>query len=135
MTQDEPKLPSRAAVAAWLRDQLDLAVKGINERTIFEDPLVEVKPAWTLPLRIVVGMVREQRDPRSFWWFVSGEVPLDYLPPGIAESPRDALRHFALKWQLDAERADDIEHANALIGNAEAIYAVAEESAFWTEQS
>lgn len=135
MTSNDSEIPSREEVSAWMRKQLRLAVTGSEERGIFDESLVEVKPAWNLPMRLVVGIVRAHRDPRSAHWFICGEVPLDYLPPDTVASPREALRHFALKWQLDAERTGDPEKAQALIGDAEAIYAVAEEPAFWNPQT
>ena len=115
----------------WMRKLVDAAVRGVDEQEIFADPLIEAKPAWALPYRILVGKIREQQNPRAFQWFICGEVPLDFLPSEVATTPREALRHFAMKWQLAAERANEKEHADTLIDDAEAIYELADADNFW----
>lgn len=115
----------------WMRELIDTAVRAVEEREIFSDPLIEAKPAWALPHRILIGKVREQQNPRAFQWFICGEVPLDFLPSDVATNPRDALKYFAMKWQLDAERIDEKGRANTLIGDAEAIYELANDDNFW----
>lgn len=115
----------------WLRSLIDLAVRGTSEMNVFDEALLEARPDWALPQRLLVGKVRPQMEPRAFCWFICGEVPLDYLRGDVATSPREALRHFAIKWQLDAERAGDTESADVLIENAEAIYALADDERVW----
>lgn len=115
----------------WMRELVDLAVRGCGDMKVFDEALVEARPEWALPNRLLVGKVRPQMDPRAACWFVCGEVPFDYLPGDVATSPREALRHFAMKWQLDAKRAGDEAHANTLIDHAEAIYALADEDSAW----
>jgi hypothetical protein len=122
------------STTAWMRNLVDLAVRGTSELDGFDDALVEARPDWALPQRLLVGKVRPQMDPRAFCWFICGEVPLDYLPGNVAATPREALRHFAMKWQLDAERAGDAESAAELIDNAEAIYALADDERAWKAQ-
>ena len=115
----------------WLRGLIDLAVRGADEMNLYDEAVVEARADWALPQRLLVGKVRPQREPHAFCWFICGEVPLDYLRGDVATSPREALRHFAMKWQLDAERAGDAESADALIENAEAIYALADDERVW----
>jgi hypothetical protein len=116
---------------AWIQELVDLAVRGTSERNVFDEALIEARPDWALPQRLLVGKVRPQMHPSAFCWFICGEVPLDYLPGNVAAAPREALRHFAMKWQLDAERASDAESADVLIENAEAIYALADDERAW----
>jgi len=115
----------------WLRSLIDLAVRGANEMNLYDEAVVEARADWALPSRLLVGKIRPQMDLRAFHWFICGEVPLDYLPGNVAASPREALRHFALKWQLDAERSSDEANAKKLIENAEAIYALADDERAW----
>lgn len=115
----------------WLRSLIDLAVRGADEMNLYDEAVVEARAEWALPSRLLVGKIRPQMDLRAFHWFICGEVPLDYLPGNVAAAPREALRHFAMKWQLDAERADDAESADVLIENAEAIYALADDKRVW----
>lgn len=115
----------------WMRELVDRAVRGTGELNVYDEALIEARPDWAMPNRLLVGKIREQMNPRAFHWFICGEVPLDYLPGEIAATPRDALRHFALKWQLDAERAGDEDKAHSLVENAEAIYELADDERVW----
>ncbi len=115
----------------WMRNLVDLAVRGTGEMNVYDEAMLEARPEWALPQRLLVGKVRPQMDPHAFHWFICGEVPLDYLPGNVATSPREALRHFAMKWQLDAERSTDEELSHALVENAEAIYALADDERAW----
>lgn len=120
----------REALQTWIREQLDLVVRELGSRGVLEDALLEVKPAWTLPMRILLGKAREQAQGQSFQWFICGEVPLDHMPSDAATTPREAMRHFAMKWQLDAEQlASDA--AAELVDHAEAIYALVEIDELW----
>ena len=115
---------------AWLRKQLDDAVDGLINANAFEDALIEIKPAWVLPMRLLVGKAREQSNPATFRWFICGEVRLDHIGADLAITPREVIRHFAMKWQIDASNLDD-EAAKTLIDDAESLYALAEDDRFW----
>ena len=114
----------------WIRQQLDAAVLGFIKTELFEDALIEVKPAWTLPLKILIGKVREQSNPTTFRWFICGEVPLDHVGAEVAISPRDVIRHFAMKWQLDSEALQSGD-ATTLIEHAQSLYPLADDDRLW----
>ena len=114
----------------WIRQQLELAVESLTESGIYDDPMIEVKPAWALPLRILVGMARLPSQPQQFTWFFSGEIGFDHLPGEVASTPQEALRHLSMKWQLDAERLDG-DAARERIELAEDIYDLATDERFW----
>ena len=115
----------------WIKELVDLAVRGTAQMNVYGEALIEARPEWVLPNRLLVGKVREQMNPRTFHWFICGEVPLDYVPGNVASAPRDALRYFAMKWQLDAERTPEKNEVAILVENAEAVYALAEDERFW----
>ncbi len=119
------------ATRAWTQELIDKAVRGAGDSGITADALIEARPAWALPNRLLVGQVRDQTNPRSFHWFICGEVPLDFLPHTNAPSPRDALRHFAMKWQLDAERTSDAARKDELVDLAESVYELADDERLW----
>lgn len=116
----------------WVREQLDAVVAELGEWRVFDDAMMEVKPAWTLPMRLLLGKAREQNGSNDFRWFICGEVPLDHVPSDTADTPRDALRHFAMKWQLDSEKLDEKEAA-VLIDQAEAIYSLVDIDEIWQQ--
>lgn len=117
---------------AWVRKQLDDAVEGLINANVFDAALIEVKPAWVLPSRILIGKAREQGDPADFRWFICGEVRLDHIPADTAFTPREAMRHFSMKWQLDASNLAD-EASDTLAEDAEALYSLAEDDRFWSQ--
>jgi hypothetical protein len=114
----------------WLRQQLDDAVPRLIEVGAFEDALIEVKPAWVLPAQLLVGKAREQGNPTAFRWFICGDVPLDHVASDVATTPRELIRHFSMKWQIDASHLEE-EAAKALIDHAEALYALADDDRYW----
>lgn len=120
------------ALQGWVREQLDVAVTELGERGVFDDAMIEVKPAWTMPLRLLLGKAREQSGAIDFRWFICGEVPLDSVPADAAATPREALRHFALKWQLDAEKLDD-KAAAEWVDHAEAVHALVDIDEIWQD--
>ncbi|MCH9005519.1 MAG: DUF4826 family protein [Proteobacteria bacterium] len=114
----------------WIRKQLDSAVKNFSDNNVFEDALIEVKPAWVLPSQLLVGKVREQSDSTTFRWFICGDVPLDHMGAQGANSPREVIRYFAMKWQLDAENLDS-GSAKETVDHAEALHTLADDERFW----
>lgn len=130
MTDSETRLAEQK-LREWVQNQLNNAAEQIGERGFIDDPLIDVKPSWTLPFSLLIGKARAHNDPVAFKWFICGEVPLDCIDGAVADSPRDAIRHFAIKWQLDAERAGSPEHSRQLIRLAESLYPLAEDERLW----
>lgn len=114
----------------WLRQQLDKSVQELIDLKAFEDVLIEVKPAWVLPERLLLGRARKQGDPLSFRWFICGEVNFDHVAGDVAVTPREAVRYFSIKWQMDSARAEK-EAAMNLIDQAQALYALADDERYW----
>ncbi len=116
----------------WIREQLDLAVQTLDHLQVFEDAFIESKPAWVLPMQILLGKARAQSDPISYRWFICGDLPFDHIQSAAAATPREALRHFAMKWQLDADQAGADESAS-LVQKAELLYDLSEDDRFWSD--
>ena len=131
---------------AWAREKLRKAVDETIQRGAFGDAVVEAKPIWVLHEKIAIGQARESSRPDAFVWIICGDLPTDHIGSEAASTPRDALRHFALKWQMDAERYKipavrkahglpedkDVSHlTDQLIAKAEELYAIAEEDSLW----
>lgn len=91
----------------WARQQLDRAVDDLQQSGAFDSNLVEVKPAWAFPRSLVIGKIRELGETDRFFWVIVDDQPADYLSSTAATTPREAARHFAMKWQLDAARRRD----------------------------
>ena len=132
---------------AWARKKLRKAVDETIQRGAFVDQVVEAKPIWVLHEKVAIGQARESSRPDAFVWIICGDLPTDHVGSRAAATPRDALRHFALKWHMDAERYKipavrkahgwpedkDVSHlTDQLIAKAEELYAIVEEDSLWT---
>jgi hypothetical protein len=118
---------------AWLRKRLDEAIDALMRLEILESPTVEVKPAWAAPGHYLIGKAREPGDDRRFLWFIySDSGVLDQVPGNAASTPREAARHFSMKWQLDATRISGT-NAQRLAERAEFLYALVNDQRFWSE--
>ena len=132
---------------AWVRETLDRAVAEITGHAVLEGNFVEARAVWSLPYRVMIGQIRETRESATFHWIICGDLPTDHIPSNVAVTPRDALRHFSLKWQLGAARYDDPATRKAagmdslpqdgrgarLAEIAEKLYALAEDDSLWPD--
>ena len=141
--------PGQEKLDAWIKTQLNAAVWTLTDKVNIDSPLVEAKPAWMLPYQILIGKIRAQGAPKEFEWFICGDLPTDFLGSTVAATPRDAARHFALKWQLQVARYQDManqepsgskpelkqdEIDSQLAEKAEALYGLVENAGLWQQK-
>ena len=119
---------------------VDQAVQQFIEQGVVDSPLLEAKPCWGAPPGIVMAMLREQGAPAHSFWLICGtDVPFDYVAASAAATPREAARHFAMRWHLQAARhstgtSDAIgspEQVARLVSQAEAVFRFVNDDAFW----
>lgn len=91
-------------LVAWSREQLNTAVDELIQAGELDGVLLEARPAWAHPRNTVIGEVREQGENHRFYWVIGGDPPVDYISSTMAATPREAARHFAMKWQLESAR-------------------------------
>ena len=130
----------------WTRLTLDKAVEDISNLGVIPDEIIEARAMWSVPGEVMIGQARQASEPSVFVWFISGNLPTDYIGSSAATNPREALRNFSLKWQMDAERyrdpatrrahgLDESKDWNAmtlkLIAKAEELYTLAEDDRLW----
>jgi hypothetical protein len=143
--------PRQEELKAWIKTQLNVAVKKIIKHGNVDSLIVEAKPAWVLPFQILIGKIRPQDQSNEFEWFICGEVPTDYLESAVASTPREAARHFAMKWQLGAVRYQEQmsqeeasgneidkswqEPVEQLVEKAEALYALVDDTRLWLQDN
>lgn len=114
---------------AWIKEQMKAAVPALIDLGLAEAAVVEARPAWVFPYTLLIGQCRDRGRSSGFDWFICGDAPLSHVSSEKAATPRDAARHFALKWQLDAARQGDA--GEALARQAEALYELVEEDSLW----
>ena len=122
---------------AWAEARIEEAVREFIRRGISDSPALEAKPAWALPFNVVIGKIREQGDESTFFWAIGGEMPCDFIASSVAATPREAARHFALKWQLDAARQRESAGQEALAEDgreraAESLYELVTDDRVWS---
>ncbi|MBT8143145.1 MAG: DUF4826 family protein, partial [Gammaproteobacteria bacterium] len=104
----------------------------------------EGRPAWAMPGKLFIGRIWDAEDESNAWWVISGAVRSDHLQADVADNPRDALRHFCLKWQMQnarLEKASESDHpadqqawtgiGENLAAQAEALYQLVEQDSLW----
>lgn len=138
--------PGRKELEAWIKTNLNAAVHKLMDKGKIDSLVIEARPAWVLPFQIVIGKIRAKDQSGDFEWFICGEVPTDYLEAAVAETPRDAARHFSMKWQLTASRyqgkdtnqdpsqIQQDEVVNNLISHSQALYTLVEDDRVWLQQ-
>ncbi|NND57450.1 MAG: DUF4826 family protein [Xanthomonadales bacterium] len=137
------------ALKAWYKGALDKVVREMVKNRAVESAAVEAAAVWMVPNRILIAKVWEASQKTQFIWTISGDaVVTDHIKGSLATTPREAARHFSLKWQMDAERVLSLAksktpsgkpephleaHSQKLIRNAEALYDLTTVDDFWKE--
>ena len=130
----------------WSKEQLDLAVNELINTNVFEKARIEARVVWGIKDQVILAQVRETSVGLGFRWLITGSlVPTDHIESSVAELPRDAARHFSLKWQLGAENVRNLpydarkamrhldlgEMSKQLIRQAEALHELVSDESLW----
>jgi hypothetical protein len=125
--------------AAWVRTQFQKANEYLATKGIIPDN-VAVSESRYLPPLVAIWKLNT-RDAKSFW-VISGDVPTDHMPLSAAPNAREAMRSFALHWQLKAEQIaqagfsdkTQVDFANLLVNRAEGLYDLFDNEQLWQGQ-
>ena len=137
----------KEALKDWFKPLLDKVVQEMLKRNAVTGTAVEASPAWAFPNKILIAKVWGMGQKTRFIWTISGgDVITDYIAGSMAATPKDAAKHFALKWQMDADRllavgknkgpTQDAQlqmgnYANKLIKDAEFLYDLTDREEIW----
>jgi hypothetical protein len=120
MTEATPE-NDQQAVRAWYKKTLDGVVKEMLKKGVLAGVTVDANPVWAAPYKILIAKVWNFNEKSRFIWTISGErVITDHIAGSVAKTPKEAARHFSLKWQMDADRLSNIAQAKAPAGSTEA---------------
>ena len=130
----------------WAQAKLNEAARHLHDKQRV-GRLTQAKLSWGLPYDIVLGQIFDASDRDKAFWVVNGEDwPMDFAELSVAATPREAVRHFALRWQLSgaqivrqAARGDNptlkqtdwSEIDSYMEGKAEALYDLSETDEHW----
>ncbi|MCZ6559778.1 MAG: DUF4826 family protein [Gammaproteobacteria bacterium] len=134
--------------AEWLKEQ----IQGMS-RHVYASGLFSVEATghcvWSVPHLVFLGQIWPKDDRSSKYWVISGlDLPTDHFEEGLAATPREALRHFSMKWQLQSSKVAELGEqggsdgavssatdwqriADGLQSNAEALYTLVERDELW----
>ncbi|MDO6428216.1 DUF4826 family protein [Thalassotalea sp. 1_MG-2023] len=118
----------------WVREQYQTATKFLADRGLITKSVADKESRYLIPL---MSVWKINLTDNTTVWAISGDLPTDYSPASVAPDAREAVRHFSLKWQLQAENLlkDEKEEskrlANHLISRAEGLYQLFDDNNVW----
>lgn len=139
------------AVKSWYTKLLDQVVKEMIRLKAVTGVAVQAAPVWAVPHDLLMAKVWAVGKESDFVWTLSVDKFIaDYIAGTLAASPKDAARHFSLKWQMDSDRILGVagskstskkdkkrmqEYSARLIGYAEMLYDLSGRDEVWKEQA
>lgn len=120
----------------WIRTQFQKANEYLASKGIIPDNVAVSESRYLPPLLAVWKL--NTRDKKSFW-VLSGDLPTDHMPISAAPNAREAIRAFALHWQLKAEQIAQAgftdktqqDFANLLVSRAHSLYDLFDNEKLW----
>jgi hypothetical protein len=104
MTESNPDM-DKEVLKAWYTKLLYAVVREMIKIGAVSGAAAEARPVWISPHKVLIAKVWEASQKSNFIWTISGEAVItDHIAGNVATTPRDAARHFSLKWQMDADR-------------------------------
>ena len=139
----------KEAFRAWAQEQMQAMGKHLASRGLISKDEVRVEARWNYPFRILLAEAWGAKSAHEKFWVIAGDVPVDHIERGLTADARTALKHFALRWQMqgaqvksaDRDIAPDqqrsklrvnwTEVGDTLAEKAEFIYALADDERNW----
>ena len=118
----------------WIRDQYQEATKYLAEKGVVTHSVQDKESRYLVPLFAIWKLTSLEK---KSYWVLSGDLPKDHIGADMAPNAREAVRHFSLKWQMQAanllkeEGEEQQTFANLLIARAEKLYKFCENDALW----
>ena len=139
MAEQQASAEQQQQILVWTKAQFQKANKFLAEKGVIPDKVIAEESRYLAPYIAVWKMESRQPQKQAFW-VISGDLPSDYVDVNVAETARDALRHFSMMWQLKAENMlhsgltkDPIQakFAQLLITRAESLFHLQRDEKLW----
>nr|WP_068546320.1 DUF4826 family protein [Thalassotalea crassostreae] len=119
----------------WVREQYLNATKYLAEKGVVTQSVEVQTSRYLAPIFAVWKLKTIDNDAI---WVISGDLPCDHIQAEAADTVRDSLRHFSMKWQLQAQNiagttTEQAQFAKFLVGRAEGLYQLFENENLWKE--
>jgi hypothetical protein len=99
----------RAQFERWAREQLQACGEYVQQHGLITAE-ANAKAGWAIPEEIFVGLVTSTLNPDLSFWVITGPGALpDHIEGKVAADAREAVRHFALRWQLHGAQANVVD--------------------------
>lgn len=139
----------KEAFRAWAQEQMQAMGKHLASRGLISKDEVRVEARWNYPFRILLAQAWGAKSAHEKFWVIAGDVPVDHIEGGLATDARAALKHFALRWQMQGARVKSADRdlttdqqrsklrvnwsdvGDTLAEKAEFIYALADDERNW----
>ncbi|RUO61224.1 DUF4826 family protein [Pseudidiomarina marina] len=139
MAEQQPEAMTEEQVSAWVREHFQAANKYLAEQGIISDQILSKDSRYLAPY---VAVWKFNTQDKKTLWVINGDVPTDVIGEKAAKDARDAMRYFALRWQMQAEGVlqqaqNDPEkqrYANYLVNRAENLYQLSTSKDLWQQQ-
>ncbi len=133
---DDQKILTEEEITAWSRESYRKATSYLAEKGFITETVAVEQSSYLAPL---IAVWKMKSTDGKWLWVISGDLPTDSISVDSAESARDAVRAFSLKWQLDCENlfnksSEDpasVEFAQMLQSKANGLYQIFEQDEFW----
>ncbi len=128
----------------WLQQEHGKVQQYASRNTLELSRIIQ-KDSVILPPLVAIWFIESKSNLKGFW-IITGDLPTDHIVGDNAQSARDAIKYFALRWQLKAENilieleqepsgteADDTnkEFAEILISRADGLYQFSNNDDLW----
>lgn len=133
---DNNKPLSEQEIIQWSRESYQKATSFLAEKGIITETVSMEHSRYLAPL---VAIWKIKSTDKKWFWVISGDLPTDMLAEEGAQTPRDAMKAFSFKWQLDSEKiaagqvntAQPEQFAAHLQNRAESLYELSEKEELW----
>ena len=133
----------------WAKSEMRGMVDHVRNSDLFTDEVMG-HAVWTLPHEVFIGKAWSKSDSNKCFWIISGrQLPTDHIEFKLADTARDAARHFCMKWQMQGARLEQLGEsgiegepsdgidwskvATSLQSQAEALYMLVENDDAWKQ--
>lgn len=132
MTKDVPMTEEQQQ--QWIKNQYQVATKYLAEKGVVTQSVQVEESRYLVPILALWKLT--SIDGNKFW-VLCGDLPSDHSSVDVAPNAREAIRHFSLKWQMQAENLlqakneEQNEFAHLLIGRADGLYKLFNDESLW----
>ncbi|MFT5235028.1 MAG: hypothetical protein ACI90A_000390 [Shewanella sp.] len=123
----------------WIKEHFQKANRFLAEKGVIPSKVIADESRYLAPYVAVWKMESKQPTKRTFW-VMSGDLPSDYVDVKVASTAREALRHFSMMWQMQAENLfksgatkdpTQAKFAQLLVSRAESLYQIQGDEKLW----